>query len=134
MSTEMPVEKKPVTPVEKKRGGCLTAFLIFMLVVSPLYVLIALIPTSGSTTDYLSNWPQWAIYGMGVIGLLSFVSAFAAWKWRKWGVIGLGVAAVAFFALSYGRGAVNILTAIVGITICLAILVRVVRPDLDKMK
>lgn len=120
-------------PVEKKRGGCLTAFLIFMLVVSPLYILVAVIPTSGSSSAYLTNWPQWALYGMGLIGLLSFVSAFAAWKWKKWGIVGLAVAAVAFFALNYGRQAMSILSAVIGIAICLAILVRVFRPVLSRM-
>ena len=134
MSTDTPVEKKPETPVENKRGGCLTFFLLFMLVVSPLYVLIALLPASfTSSSEYLTNWPQWAIYGMGVIGLLSFASAFAIWKWKKWGVIGLAVAAIAFFVLNYSRHAVSILTAIVGIAFCLAILVRVVRPVWNRL-
>ncbi len=133
MSTETPLEIKPEPVAEKKRGGCLTFFLIFLLVVSPLYVLVSLLPTSTTSSEYLTNWPQWAIYGVGLLGLLTFVSAFAAWKWKKWGVIGLAVAALAFFALNYGRNAVSIPAVILGIAICLGILRQVVRPAWNRM-
>ena len=123
-----------VESTETKRGGCLTAFLIFMLVVSPLYVLTALIPMSEQTRELLPNWPQWAVLTMGLLGLANFVFALAAWKWKKWGVYGLAVAAVAFFALGATRGALQIYSAVFGIAISMAILTRLVRPVWQRMK
>lgn len=123
-----------VESTERKLGGCLTAFLIFMLVLSPLYAIVGLILPSAVTSQYLTKWPQWAIYVMGLLGLVNFVSAIAIWKWKKWGVFGCGFAAVLFFVLSVMRGAVSVFGAFFGLLISLAILVRLVRPVWQKME
>lgn len=118
---------------EPKRGGCLTAFLIFMLAVSPLYALTAVIPTSKEATELLPNWPPWAIFLMGLLGLANFVFALATWKWKKWGVYGIAGAAVVFFVASVIRGGVSIYGALFGLAITIGILVRLVRPVWQRM-
>ncbi len=125
MSTE-------VSP-ERKRGGCLTAFLITTLVVSPLYVIVALLPMSAEAQQSLPNWPQWAIYMLGLVGLALFVCAFAIWKWKRWGVYGFAAATVVFLASSVLQGKLSIVAALFGLGIVMAILVSLVRPVWQKM-
>jgi len=119
---------------ERKRGGCLTAFLIVVLVVSPLYVLVALLPMSAEAQRSLSNWPQWAIYMLGLVGLALFVCAFAIWKWKRWGVYGFAVATVVFLVSSFFQGKLSIAAAVLGFGIVMAILIRLVRPVWQKME
>ncbi|MBU0511872.1 MAG: hypothetical protein KJ638_09265 [Chloroflexi bacterium] len=119
---------------ERKRGGCLTAFLVLMLVVSPLYVLVGLLPTSEEVSELLPKWPQWAILLMGLLGLANFVFALAIWKWKRWGVYGFAGAAIVFFVANVIRGGVGIYGAFFGLAITIGILVRLVRPVWQEME
>ncbi len=119
---------------ERKRGGCLTAFLVLMLVVSPLYVLVGLLPTSEGVSQSLTKWPQWAILMMGLLGLANFVFALAIWKWKRWGVYGFTGAAIVFFIANVIRGGVSIYGALFGLALAIGILVRLVRPVWQKME
>lgn len=120
-------------PTKNKRGGCLTVFLIAVLVISPLYIIIGLFPPSAGTMQYLPKWSSWAIYGMALLGVVNLVSAIAMWKWKKWGVIGFAVAILGFFTLNILRGGVSLPGALLGIVIGFAILIRLVRPVWQKM-
>jgi len=121
-------------PTQNKRGGCLTIFLIVMLIVSPLYILISLVPPSEKLMASLPNWPVWAMYLMGLLGLVNLVSAIAIWKWKKWGAFGFAIAITIFFVMSVLRGAVSLLGALFGMAISIGILVRLLKPVWQKMK
>jgi hypothetical protein len=123
-----------VESTERKRGGCLTAFLVLMLVVSPLYALLPLMPMSEGTKQILPKWPEWAIFLMGLLGLANFVFAIAIWKWKRWGVYGFAGTAIAFFVASIVREAIGILAALVGLAITIGILQKLVRPIWKKME
>ncbi len=83
-----------------KRGGCLTAFLMFALTSNPfialLYLLIAPV-IQGYSRDI-----AWVVPGSILGAIVSFFLALAVWNWKKVGVFG--------YAASY----------VVGIVVCLA--------------
>ncbi len=112
-----------VETTERKRGGCLTAFLILMLIANPLtgiYYLLA-----GSTIrQTFPNFPDWAGPLFGVMALANFVFAIAIWKWKKWGVYGfVASAAVAFLVNVISIGFLGALVGLIGLVI-LAFLLR----------
>lgn len=117
------------TPVERKRGGCLTAFLILALVVNPLLGLYYLV--QGATiSQMLPNVPTWIIPVLGVLSLVNFGFIIAIWRWKKWGVYGfVGLTAIVLV--------INLLT--IGITaipagvLSLAVLGFLLRPVWDDM-
>ena len=96
-------------------------------------MLIGLFQPSKETMEYLPKWSQWSIYAMALLGVLNLVSAIAMWKWKKWGAFGFGLAIAGFFVLSIMRGAISLPGALLGIVICFAILVRLVRPIWQRM-
>jgi hypothetical protein len=103
---------EPTQSVQPKRGGCLTAFLIFMLITNPLVAIFYFISGS-SVRQSLPNMPAWTIPMLGIIGIANFVFAIAIWKWKKWGMYGFATSAgITFFINAIG---INILTAIWGL-------------------
>lgn len=80
-------------PKEKKRGGCITAFLIFMFVINPLLA-IYYIFAGDTVRDVYPDMPIWAIPALIVFCLINLGLAIAIWKWKRIGIYGLWVSAV----------------------------------------
>jgi hypothetical protein len=120
-------------PEKNKRGGCLSVFLIVVMVISPLCILIGIFPPSSQSMEYLPKWSGWSIYAMALIGVVTLVSAIGMWKWKKWGAIGLGVGVLAFFTLNFFRGSLILAAALLGGVISIVVLVRLVRPVWQKL-
>jgi hypothetical protein len=70
----------------KYRGGCLTAFLVLMMIANPLVGLMYLV--TGDTIERTLHAPDWAIPLLTVLSLVNFACAIGIWKWKKWGVFG----------------------------------------------
>jgi hypothetical protein len=119
-----------VESTERKRGGCLTAFLILMLIGNPLAGLYYLL--AGSTVrQSLPTLPEWAIPVLGLLALANFVFAIAIWKWKRWGVYGfVGSSLVAFLVNLIGIGILVALFGLVGVVI-LAFLLRPIWHQMD---
>jgi hypothetical protein len=82
-----------------ERGGCLTAFLIFMLILNPLTALYYLF--SGSTLrQALPTLPAWAIPTLAILAIANFVFALAIWKWKKWGLYGFAATSLIVFVIN----------------------------------
>ena len=64
-----------IQPVQRKRNGCLTAFLIFTMIINLLVSLYYF--TLGST---LPNIPGWAIPLLSLVGLANFAFGYGMWK------------------------------------------------------
>ena len=120
----MSEERAAATVDEGKRGGCLTAFLVLMLVVNPLtgiYYLLA----GGTIREAVPTLPVWTVPLLGVMALANFAFALAAWRWRKWGVYGFAASAlVAFVINSTYLGIASAAAGLLG----LVILLLLVRP------
>ena len=105
-----------------RRGGCLTAFLILMLVancgIASAYAL------GGSwMRDNLPALPAWAPAVLALGGLVNLGLAWALWKWRlwaMWGLVGITLLSGGINWLSLGW--VSALVGLVGGLINIAIL------------
>lgn len=68
---------------ERKRGGCLTAYLVVIAIINVLVG--ALFGILG-----LQNL-DWIILLGAMLTVVNVVFVIGIWKWKKWGVYGLGV-------------------------------------------
>lgn len=94
----------------KKRHGCLTAYLIVMLIANPLTILLYL------TGDY-GYLPGWFVPVVIVISLLNILAAILLFKWKKLGFwLFVGLAVIMFIInLSVGVPIWNSLAGLIGI-------------------
>jgi hypothetical protein len=119
-----------VGSTERKRGGCLTAFLILMLIANPLTGLYYLL--AGSTVrESLPTLPEWAIPTLGVLALANFAFAIGIWQWKKWGVYGF--AGTSLVALVVNAISIGIPAALFGL-VGLGLLAYLVRPHWNQME
>jgi hypothetical protein len=96
---------------ERRRHGCLTAWLIFMLVANSLLA-VALVLT-GVLSNTLNEaaaqqgtpvLPGWAIFVSIGILLFNIVCAIALLNWKKWGFYGFLGSTVASFVINLALG------------------------------
>ena len=115
---------------ERKRGGCLTAWLILMMVFNPLVTIYYLV--SGSAIqNSMPAYPSWGIPVMIVLTLVNLACAIALWGWRKWGLYGLIASSlVAFLINVFTLGFAASVSGLVGIVIMIAL----VRPVWKQME
>ena len=73
---------------QKQRHGCLTAWLVFMIVANAAAAWLYL-TGSAPIKQALPGAASWAFPVMGIGGLFNLVCAVALLKWRKWGFWGL---------------------------------------------
>ena len=118
-------------PIEKKRGGCITAFLIFMFVINPLLAIYYLF-AGDMVRDAFPNIPGWAIPALIVFCLINLGLAIAIWKWKRIGIYGLWVSAVLVVGinLTIGLSAVQSFMGLLG-PLIITLLVRPKWADFD---
>ena len=83
-------------PGHRKRGGCLTAFLVLAMIANPI---VALVYVAGQefVKRGLPSAPDWEFPVLAVLATANFVCAIGMWNWKKWGVVGsLSLSALAF--------------------------------------
>jgi hypothetical protein len=108
----------------QKRGGCLTAFLMFALTSNPFIALFYLLIAPAIQRDF--RQVAWVV-PVSVFGaIVSFVLALAIWKWKKWGVYGYAASYIIGIIISLSSG-LPIYSALLGL-LGLAILISLVRP------
>ncbi len=100
MTMENPIESAP-TPAapQKKRGGCLTALLVFMIVLNPLFGLYYFV-AGESLSAALPQLPEIFLPILGLIGFANLAFGLAIWKWKKWGVYGFVASALITFVIN----------------------------------
>ena len=88
------------TPQIQPRGGCLTVFLIAVMIVNPLTSLsyLFLAPRIQQNLPFL---PSWAIPVLIGLGIMNFVFGYAVWKWQRWGVIGFTLSSLVALAINF---------------------------------
>lgn len=113
----------------RERGGCLTLYLV-LIVIGSILGLIAAFSLS-STANQLAaqgfavNVPSWYGPAWIVSIILSIAGAYGTWTWKKWGIYLLAANLVFSTAISVAAG--QGLSAIVGLIIAGAILWYLVR-------
>lgn len=110
-------------PTQKHRHGCLTAYLVFMIVANSASALIYLL---GSETirRNVPNMPEWAFPVLIVMGIFNLVCAVALFRWKKWGFWGFVASAVVTFFLNLriGLGLGSALFGLLGVAILYGVL------------
>jgi hypothetical protein len=71
---------------EKKRHGCLTAWLIFIIIGVILVIIYNFI--------YFADYETWEFAVIIAIGILQIICVIAIFKWKKWGFWGICTLAV----------------------------------------
>ena len=85
-------------PAQKQRHGCLTAYLVFIIVGNSATALIYLL---GSENIHM---PKWAFPVMIVAGIFNLVCAIALFRWKKWGFWGAVASGVVVFFINLSIG------------------------------
>jgi hypothetical protein len=112
-----------MTTEGKKRHGCLTAWLILMIVANSVTALVYLLG-SAAIRRSLPNAPGWAFPVLIVFSLFNLVCSIALFQWKKWGFWGFcGSSVVALVVnLSSGLGIVSILGGLIGLLLLYGVL------------
>jgi len=107
----------------KSRHGCLTAWLVVMIVANSLAALTYLLASEAIRRE-LPSLPEWAFPVLIVFSVFNLVCAVALFKWKKWGFWGFCVSSVVALGvnLSVGFGIVTALSGLVGIALLYGVL------------
>lgn len=113
-----------------QRGGCLSAFLIMVMVVNPMVSIVYFL-----AGDWVAKsnpgMPGWAIPLLALFGLFNAACAVAIWRWKRWGVYGFVASAVVALTVNLASGIppTGAMSGLVGVIILIAL----VRPIWDHL-
>jgi hypothetical protein len=107
----------------KQRHGCLTAWLILMIIANSLTALIYLI-ASGTIKSGLPSAPAWTVPTLAVACIANVVFSVALFQWKKWGFWGfVGTSILALVInLTIGLHISRVLLGVLGVVILYAVL------------
>ncbi len=107
----------------KQRHGCLTAWLVLMIVANSATALVYLLG-SAAIRQSLPNTPTWVFPVLATLGIFNVVCSVALLQWRKWGFFGFIVSALAAFGvnLTIGLSVVQACFGLLGVAILYAVL------------
>jgi len=108
---------------EKKRHGCLTAYLVFMLIINSGTALVYL-TSSNAIRNNLPNMADWSFAVLIIGSIFNLVCAVALFKWKKWGFWGFtGTSCIGFITNLYiGTPIVSACLGLTGIAILYGVL------------
>jgi hypothetical protein len=112
-----------MTDQMKQRHGCLTAWLILMIIGNSLMALIYLFQ-SDTIRQQVPNAPGWFCPVMGLVGVVNLICAVALFKWKKWGFFGFAGTSAIVFALNLmvGLSVIQALFGLLGLAILYGVL------------
>ncbi len=116
--------KNENTNVEKQRHGCVTAWLVLMILANSITGLVYLLASEMITKNLPGRVPTPMIILLGLIGLGNVAFSFLLFRWKRigfWGFVTTGVGAF-IINLSIGLGPAQSVFGLVGIGILYAIL------------
>jgi hypothetical protein len=118
---------------ERPRSGCLTVYLVLVIVFSLLsavqYLAMGAVVRAGLEQMGMSV-PGWYLPLMGVLSLAQIAFAIGIWQWKRWGVygfVGLSLLSIVFNMVAGISPVFTIIASAIG----LGILFFVVRPLWD---
>ena len=112
-----------VAPSGKKRHGCLTTYLAFLILANALTALLYLLG-GDAMRQRLPNIPNWAFPVLGVTGIINIVCAFGLFTWKRWGFWGFVASTALVFVinLSIGLSVVSAAVGLIGVAILFGVL------------
>jgi hypothetical protein len=107
----------------KERHGCLTAWLVFLIIANAASALLYLV-ASDAIRQTLPIAPGWVFPLLAVVGIFNLVCAIALLRWKKWGFYGFVVSSIVALVinLSIGLGIVQSLAGLLGLAILYGLL------------
>ena len=107
----------------KNRHGCLTAWLVLMLIANGASGLMYLLGSEAIRRS-LPNAPGWAFPVLIVFSLFNVVCAVALFQWKRWGFWGFCVSSLVALVvnLSIGLGMGSALAGLVGVILLYGVL------------
>ena len=107
----------------KQRHGCLTAWLILMIIANSASVLIYLFGSSAMRHEFPSA-PGWAFPVLAIVGIVNVICSIALFQWKKWGFSGFIATTVVTFAVNLiiGLNILQVLFGLIGIAILYGVL------------
>jgi hypothetical protein len=109
--------------MQKNRHGCLTTWLILMIIGNSISALIYLFGSKIIQQAY-PNAPGWLLPVMTIILIFNVVCAVALFRWQKWGFWGFLGSSVAALVinLSIGVGIAQSLLGLLGVVLLYGVL------------
>ncbi len=120
-------EINPETPTSPpapiSRHGCLTAYLIFIIIVNSALALTYLLGSS-YIQGQGAKMPAWAFWALALCGVINVVAAVALLQWKRWGFWAFVASALASVAinLSIGLGLAGLFGSLFGILVLFGVL------------
>jgi hypothetical protein len=112
-----------MTATAKQRHGCLTAFLILMIIANSILALIYLFG-SGTIAATLPDAPKWVFPALGVACILNVVFAVALFAWKRWGFYGFAAMSVLSIVINMfiGLGVGQSFSGLIGVAVLYGVL------------
>jgi len=106
----------------KQRHGCLTVWLIFIIIMNSAAALMSL--ERDTIRQYSPSTPDWALLILAVTSIMNVACAVALLKWKKWGFFGFIATSVITFVVNLmtGLNIVHALGGLVGIAVLYGVL------------
>src|SRR5215471_8227295 len=99
--------------MQKQRHGCLTAWLVLVIILNAIVSLVYLFGSS-AVASALPSSRGWAIPVLAVLALVNVACAVALFLWKRWGFYGLVATSVVTFGINIALG-INVLQAAFGL-------------------
>lgn len=111
------------TNEKKQRHGCLTAWLVLMIIGNSVSMLMYLFGSELIKKSF-PDAPSWSMPVLVIMGIANVIFAVALFKWRMWGFVGsVGSSIIVFFInLSIGVGILQSIGGILGVAILYGVL------------
>lgn len=111
----------------KNRHGCLTVWLVLIIIFNIITIIIAVPKGSPVAPDILLGWQTLIVI---IFNLFNIVCAIALFMWKKWGFWGFCASSVITFIVNIALGEL-IIVSLIGMTIELFILYLVLNIGKD---
>jgi len=121
---------------QKQRHGCLTAWLVLMIIANSISALIYLF-ASDFIARTLPSAPSWSFPILALLGIFNVICAIALFKWKKWGFYGFIASSIIALIINLiiGIDVAQSLAGLIGLVILYGVLnigkERAAWPQLD---
>lgn len=107
----------------KRRHGCLTAWLILLIVANSLSALMYLF-AKNLIMNAAPSAPEWTFPVYAGLGIVNVICAIALARWKKWGFYGFVATTLAGLVLNLvvGVEAVQVVSGLLGVVILFGVL------------
>jgi multisubunit Na+/H+ antiporter MnhB subunit len=116
-------ENPSATSTQAGRHGCLTTYLVFVIIANSALALMYLFGAEWLQRNGPKT-PEWAFWVLAICGVINVISAVALLRWKRWGFWLFVISAIAGVGINFsiGLGPQGIFGAVLGVAILYAVL------------